>query len=94
MPCYGRSLARDKMSIGECVREEAEQQSHGDDVRMRVVNALHWDFAVPRDRLKVDVEDGRVTLSCLTPIEIDLVIDRVGDVDFEGPRRSGERQYP
>ena len=38
-------------------------QSHSDDVRMQVVNALHWDFAVPRDRLKVDVEDGRVTLS-------------------------------
>jgi len=38
-------------------------QSHSDDVRMRVLNALHWDFAVPRDRLKVDVEDGRVTLS-------------------------------
>lgn len=38
-------------------------QSHGDDVRMRVLNALHWDFAVPRDRLNVDIEDGRVTLS-------------------------------
>ena len=38
-------------------------QSHSDDVRMRVLNALHWDFAVPRNRLKVDVEDGRVTLS-------------------------------
>jgi hypothetical protein len=24
-------------------------QSHGDDVRMRVLNALHWDFAVPKD---------------------------------------------
>ena len=38
-------------------------QSHSDDVRMQVLNALHWDFAVPRDRLKIDVEDGRVTLS-------------------------------
>ena len=38
-------------------------QSHSNDVRMRVLNALHWDFAVPRDRLNVDVEDGRVTLS-------------------------------
>ena len=38
-------------------------QSHSDDVRMRVLNALHWDFAVPRDRLNVDIEDGRVTLS-------------------------------
>ena len=38
-------------------------QSHTEDVRMRVLNALHWDLAVPRNRLKVDVEDGRVTLS-------------------------------
>ena len=38
-------------------------QSHSDDVRTRVLNALHWDLAVPRDRLKVDVEDGLVTLS-------------------------------
>ncbi len=38
-------------------------QSHADDVQMRVLNALHWDLAVPRDRLKVEVEDGRVTLS-------------------------------
>ncbi len=38
-------------------------QPHSDDVRTRVLNALHWDLAVPRDRLHVDVEDGRVTLS-------------------------------
>ena len=38
-------------------------QSHSDDVRMRVLNALHWDLAVPRNRLKVEVEDGWVTLS-------------------------------
>jgi len=34
-----------------------------DDVRMRVLNALHWDLAVPRDRLNVDVENGWVTVS-------------------------------
>ena len=38
-------------------------QSHSGDVRTRVLNALHWDLAVPRNRLKVDIEDGRVTLS-------------------------------
>jgi osmotically-inducible protein OsmY len=38
-------------------------QSHSEDVRTRVLNALHWDLAVPRNRLKVDIEDGRVTLS-------------------------------
>jgi osmotically-inducible protein OsmY len=30
---------------------------------MRVLNALHWDLAVPRDRLKVEVENGWVTMS-------------------------------
>ncbi len=34
-----------------------------DDVRTRVLNALHWDLAVPRNRLEIEVEDGRVTLS-------------------------------
>ena len=38
-------------------------QPHIDDVQTRVLNALHWDLAVPRNRLKVEVEDGRVTLS-------------------------------
>jgi len=37
--------------------------SHTDDVQTRVLNALHWDLAVPRNRLRVEVEDGRVTLS-------------------------------
>ena len=37
--------------------------SHSDSMRTEVLNALHWDLAVPRNRLKVDVEDGHVTLS-------------------------------
>jgi len=36
---------------------------HSDDVRMSVLNALHWDLAVPRHRLKVEVKDGWVTMS-------------------------------
>ena len=32
-------------------------------MRVRVLNALHWDLAVPRDRLNVDVENGWVTVS-------------------------------
>ena len=34
-----------------------------EDLRMRVLNALHWDLAIPRDRLNVDVENGWVTVS-------------------------------
>lgn len=37
--------------------------SHGEDVTMRVMNALHWDLAVPRHRVAVSVEDGWVTMS-------------------------------
>jgi DNA-binding transcriptional regulator YiaG len=37
--------------------------SKGDDTWMRVLNALHWDLAVPRHRLTVKVEDGWVTMS-------------------------------
>ena len=38
-------------------------QSRSDDVRARVLNALHWDLAIPRNRLSVDVDDGWVTVS-------------------------------
>ena len=38
-------------------------QSQSDEVRMRVLNALHWDLAVPRYRLEVKVADGWVTMS-------------------------------
>jgi osmotically-inducible protein OsmY len=34
-----------------------------EDVRVRVLNALHWDLAVPRHRLNVNVENGWVTVS-------------------------------
>ena len=39
-----------------------------EDVLMRVLNALHWDLAVPRDRLNVDVENGWVTVSGLVDL--------------------------
>ena len=38
-------------------------QPQGDDVQLRVLNALHWDFAIPRHRLSVEVKDGWVTVS-------------------------------
>ena len=33
------------------------------DVRTMVLNALHWDLAVPRHRVTVEVENGWVTIS-------------------------------
>ncbi len=37
--------------------------SPGDDLQTMVSNALHWDLAVPRDRVKVEEKDGWVTMS-------------------------------
>jgi osmotically-inducible protein OsmY len=34
-----------------------------EDVHVRVLNALHWDLAIPRDRLNINVENGWVTVS-------------------------------
>ncbi len=39
--------------------------SQNDDVLTKVMNALHWDLAIPRDRLKVEVKNGWVTVSGL-----------------------------
>jgi len=38
-------------------------QPNTTDVQTLVLNALHWDLAVPRHRLRVDVKDGWVTMS-------------------------------
>jgi osmotically-inducible protein OsmY len=42
--------------------------THSEDVRVQVLNALHWDLAVPRHRLKVEVENGWVTMSGLVDL--------------------------
>ena len=49
---------------------------HIDDVQTKVLNALHWDLAVPRNRLYVEVRDGWVTMS--------------GDVDLPYQRSCAE----
>ena len=36
-----------------------------DDVHTKVLNALHWDLAVPPHRVTVEVEEGWVTMSGL-----------------------------
>jgi osmotically-inducible protein OsmY len=38
-------------------------QSQNDAVRERVLNALHWDLAIPRHRVIVEVENGWMTVS-------------------------------
>ena len=46
--------------------------SQSDNVKTEVLNALHWDLAVPRHRVKVEVNDGWVTMSGMVdrPYEI------------------------
>ena len=58
-----------------------------EDVRVRVLNALHWDLAVPRDRLNVDVENGWVTVSGM----VDLPYQRTC-AEFDAQKRSGRRR--
>ena len=37
--------------------------SHGDDILTEVLNALYWDLAVPPHRVKIELENGWVTMS-------------------------------
>ena len=43
-------------------------QTYTEDVRLRVMNAIHWDLAVPRNRVAVEVQDGWVTVSGLVDL--------------------------
>jgi len=47
-------------------------QSQSDDVLMRVLNALHWDLAVPRYRVNVEFNNGWVIMSGM----VDLAYQR------------------
>ena len=50
-------------SQNDKVRRKVMIMSQSADVRTMVLNALHWDLAVPRDRVKVELENGWVTMS-------------------------------
>ena len=43
--------------------EEGMMKLQIDDVQALVLNALHWDLAVPPHMIKVEVRDGWVTMS-------------------------------
>ena len=53
-------------------------RSLGDDLRVQVLNALHWDLAVPRDRLIVDVENGWVKVSGTVDLPYQRTVRRIG----------------
>jgi BON domain len=46
------------------VDDKHNWDGRGDErIKLAVMTALHWDLAVPRDRVQVSVEHGRVTLT-------------------------------
>ena len=47
------------------------------EMRARVLNALYWDLAVPRDGLNVDVENGWVTISGMVDLPLSAKLRRV-----------------
>ena len=54
-----------------------------EDLRLRVLNAIHWDLAIPRDRLDVDVENDWVTVSGM----VDLPYQRAcAESDAKAPQ--------
>lgn len=59
------------------VRPEGRIGAADDEVAARVVNLIAWDSTVPRDRIKVEVAAGHVTLS--------------GEVDWQYQRVAAER---
>jgi osmotically-inducible protein OsmY len=58
------------------VRYPGEYSTRDDEIAQRVLNSLAWDALVPKDRVKVTVENGVVTLS--------------GEVSWQFERRSAE----
>ena len=45
-------------------RDKYNWQGRSDEkIKLAIMTALHWDLAVPRDRVQVSVDRGRVTLT-------------------------------
>jgi len=53
----------DLRSLVPAERHKIMIMSQSDDVETEVLNALHWDLAVPPHRVRVEVENGWVTMS-------------------------------
>jgi len=53
----------DLRSLVPAERDKIMIMSQCDDVQTKVLNALYWDLAVPPHRVKVEVENGWVTMS-------------------------------
>ena len=59
----GRNLHSLFAATGVSSQDSGASSAAADDlIRLAVLNALHWDLAVPRNRVNVEVERGHVTL--------------------------------
>ena len=60
----GRNLHRVFSASAVAAEESAATRVGADElIRLAVLNAPHWDLAVPRNRVNVEVERGHVTLT-------------------------------
>ena len=57
--CY-RAYRSSQFSVVDGHRSE---HLSDDQIKLAIVNALHWDLAVPRDRVQASVNHGWVTLT-------------------------------
>lgn len=61
-PVGGPALLRSQFEFG--TNDKHNWQGRNDErIQLAVMTALHWDLAVPRDRVQVRVERGWVTLA-------------------------------
>ncbi len=56
----GQSLAQFELGAEDNHNWEGRSDER---IQLAVMTALHWDLAVPRDRVRVSVDRGRVTLT-------------------------------
>jgi osmotically-inducible protein OsmY len=59
----GRNLHSAFAAPGFSAEENGAGTAADELIRLAVLNALHWDLAVPRNRVNVQVERGHVTLT-------------------------------
>ena len=62
VPLGGQAHFAPQFELG--ADDKRDWQGRSDEkIKLAVMTALHWDLAVPRDRVQVSVDHGRVTLT-------------------------------
>jgi osmotically-inducible protein OsmY len=61
-PVAGSAHSPAQFKLGADNNQTGQGRSD-EQIKLAVMTALHWDLAVPRDRVQVSVDHGRVTLT-------------------------------